>query len=156
MKRTILAVVAAMVLLAALAGVTWAAGSCVLTSQEQFKVAGAFERKYVTLTCTGDGSITAYSFSPVTYGVRGWYLYNVTTNPGTSAPTDNYDITLVVDGEDIAGGLLANRSTSATQSVALAPTTLGYHMADGTMAITFANNTANPSTIVMTLRFTAH
>lgn len=149
MKKTLLAI--GLILVACQVG--WAAGSCVHTSTENIMINNERARTIVTLTCTGDGSITAYSFVPSTFGVRGGYLYNVTTNPGTAAPTDNYDITLVVDGEDIAGGLLANRSTSATQTVAIAPTTLGYHMADGTMAVTFANNTANPSTIVMTLRF---
>ena len=133
-----------------------AAGSCVLTSTENVTIQNQTHRKYITLTCTGDGSIGAYSFVPSTTGVKGWYLYNITTDPGASAPTADYDITLMVDGEDIAGGLLANRSTSATQTVVLAPTTLGYHMADGTMLITFANQTANPSTIVMTLRFTTN
>lgn len=131
-----------------------AAGSCVLTSTENVNIVGQIQRKIITLTCTGDGSIAAYSFVPANRGVRGWYLYNVTTDPGTNAPTDNYDITLVVNGEDIAGGSLVDRSTSATQTVLVAPTTQGYHMADGTMAITFANETASPSTIVMTLRFT--
>lgn len=131
------------------------AGSCVKSGSENIWVDGKIARKYITLTCTGDGSITAYSFSPATFDVRGWYLYNVSTNPGT-APTAAYDITLVVDSEDIAGGLLADRSASATETVAIAATTKGYHMADGIMSITFANNTANPSVIVMTLRFTTN
>jgi hypothetical protein len=62
----------------------------------------------------------------------------------------------MVDGEDVAGGLLGNRSATATETVRISPTTLGYHMADATMAITFADETANPSVIVMKLRFTAN
>jgi P pilus assembly chaperone PapD len=144
------------VILILVASQVFAAGSCVVSSTEKVVIDSKTQRVYVTLTCTGDGTIAAYSFNPVTFGVRGWYLYNVTTNPGASAPTDNYDITLVSDSEDIAGGLLADRSTSATQTVAIAPTTLGYHMSDGIIAITFANETANPSTIVMTLRFSSN
>jgi len=148
------------VLLAAIIILGWAAscfgaGSCVQTgSTERALLPGGLERRYVALTCTGDGSITAYSFDPAAFGVRGWYLYNVTTDPGSSAPTAAYDITLVIAGEDIAGGLLADRSATATQTVLMAPTTLGYHMTDTAFAITFANQTANPSTIVMKLRFT--
>lgn len=48
------------------------------------------------------------------------YLEKVITNPGTSAPTDNYDIALK-DPEDTAldalGGVLDNRHTSQTQQV---------------------------------------
>jgi hypothetical protein len=107
----------------------------------------------VTLTCTGDGSITAFSFAPATYDVKGWFLYTVTTDPGSSAPTDLYDITLVVNGEDVAGGLLADRSTSATQTRIMTYPTIGYPIMNETMAITFADNTANPSTIVLKLNF---
>jgi len=152
MKR-ILFLAVAFVLLAC--QITLAAGSCVRTSTETVNVLNSGQRKIITLTCTGDGTIAAYSFNPVTYGVRGWYLYNVTTNPGT-APTADYDITLMVDSEDVAGGLLANRSATATQTVQISPATLGYHMADATMAITFADETASPSVIVMKLRFTAN
>jgi hypothetical protein len=143
------------VLILSLAGNSWAAGSCVVSGWETVKIDGKAQRTYVTLTCTGDGSITAYSLNPNTYGIRGWYLYNVTTNPGT-APTAAYDITLVVDGEDVAGGKLADRSATATETVVIASSTIGYFMMDGAMSITFAGNTANPSVIVMTLRFTSN
>ena len=153
MKR-FLAVITAVVIMA------WSlscfgAGSCVQTgSTERIQVTGGLERRYVTLTCTGDGTITAYSFDPAVFGVRGWYLYNVTTDPGASAPTAAYDITLVAAGEDVAGGKLADRSATATETVLIAPSTQGYHMTDAAFAITFANQTANPSTIVLKLRFT--
>ena len=152
MKR--IALLLAVILLVVFSGQAMAAGSCVQTNVEDVAFDGAMQRRYVTLTCTGDGTIAAYTFSPSAYGVRGWFLYNITTNPGSSAPTADYDITLVVDGEDVAGGLLADRSTSATQTVAIASSTQGYHMADQSMAITFANEVASPSTIVLKLRFT--
>lgn len=132
-----------------------AAGSCVVTAQEKVAIDGKQQRTYLTLTCTGDGSISAFSLVPNTYGIRGWYLYNVTTDPGT-APTADYDITLVVAGEDVAGGRLADRSATDTQTVAISDSTRGYHMMDGTMVLTFANNSANPSVIVVTLRFTSN
>ncbi|MFA5158712.1 MAG: hypothetical protein WC451_06040 [Patescibacteria group bacterium] len=128
---------------------SFAAGSCVLTHTADVDIDG---RKTVELTCTGDGSITAYTFVPGNFGVKGWYLYSVTTDPGT-APTADYDITFLVNGEDIAGSLLLNRSATLTQTVVIAPTTLGYHISKDDIVITFTNNTANPSVIVMTLRF---
>jgi len=149
MKKVLLAL--AFVVL--VASSVMAAGSCVVTSSELVYGNNSIQKKIVKLTCTGDGSIAAYSFNPGTFGVRGWYLYSVTTDPGT-APTADYDITLLVNGEDIAGSLLIDRSATLTQTVAIAPTTLGFHLADEAIAITFANNTANPSVIVMTLKFT--
>jgi hypothetical protein len=140
-----------------LPSLVFATGSCVQTNKELIAIDGRTQRIYFTLTCTGDaGGIAAYTFTSATSGVRGWYLYNVTTNPGASAPTDNYDITILSDGEDISGGKLVDRSTSATQTVVIAPATLGYHMEDLPLIITFANETANPATIVITLRFTTN
>lgn len=140
--------------------VALATGSCVHTNTERVNVNGTIQRVYVTLTCTSDGSgIAAYSLNPETYKVKGWYLYNVTTDPdGTSAPTDNYDITLVTSGgEDITNGTaLLNRSTSTTQTALITDSTRGYHMLDSTLAVTFANITSNPGIIVMKFRFTSN
>lgn len=45
-------------------------------------------------------------------------LVKFVTNPGATAPTDDYDITLVdEDGIDVAQGLLANRDTSNSEEV---------------------------------------
>lgn len=142
-----------------LAGQVWATGACVQTGNtETIRVNGEPVRKVITFTCTSDGSgIAAYTFTPATFGVRGWYLYAVSTDPdGTSAPTNSYDITFVRGGEDIAGSLLIDRSSTLTQTVAIAPTTLGYHMADGAIAFTFANITSNPGIFVMKTYWTAN
>lgn len=158
MKKFILAIIFILVL--AFAGQVWATGSCVLTSTETVRVNGDPVRKYIKLTCTSDGSgIAAYSLNPTTYNLRGWYLYNVTTDPdGTSAPTDNYDVTLLTTGgEDITNGTaLLNRSTSATQTALISDSTRGYHMMDSALAVTFSGITSNPGILVMTLRFTAN
>lgn len=67
------------------------------------------EAEKVTLTwvSAADGSATA------TVSLYGW-LIKAVTDPaaGGSAPTDNYDITLVQDGVDAAGGTLADRDTA--------------------------------------------
>jgi hypothetical protein len=112
------------------------------------------DKKEIKLTCSGDGSITAFSLVPADYGVRGYFLYSVTTDPGVSAPTEAYDITLLVNGEDVAGGLLADRSATATETVVIAPPTKNYPiMGDSAMVVTFADETANPSIIVITFKF---
>jgi len=46
----------------------------------------------------------------------GW-LVKVVTDPGATAPTDNYDITLVQDGIDAAASLLIDRDTANTEQV---------------------------------------
>lgn len=43
------------------------------------------------------------------------FLLKVVTDPGAAAPTDDYDITLMQDGVDMAGGILANRDTANTE-----------------------------------------
>jgi hypothetical protein len=145
MKKILLSII----LLAFFASSAWGAGSCVLTSTDMAKP----DRKDFVLTCTGDGTIAAYTLTPAEWGLKGWFLYSVTTDPGTSAPTAAYDITLVVNGEDVAGGLLADRSATATETVVICPTTKSWHIAGDAMAVTFADETANPSTVVVRLRY---
>ncbi len=158
MKKFLSAIIVLLVI--GFAGEVFATGACVHTSTEDVNVLGSRQRTYVKLTCTSDGSgIAAYSLDPATYGIRGWYLYNVTTDPdGTSAPTDNYDITLLTSGgEDITNGTaLLNRSTSATQTALISDSTRGYHMMDSALAVTFGGITSNPGIIVITFRFTAN
>lgn len=45
------------------------------------------------------------------------YLLKAVTDPGSAAPTDNYDITLVQDGIDMAADLLLNRDTANNEIV---------------------------------------
>ena len=134
----------------------FATGSCTEKTVTNDTVLNSIQRTVVVLTCTGDGSIASYTLAPSTYNVQGWYLYDVTTIPGTSAPTDGYGITLIVHSEDIAGGLLANRSSTLTQTVAIAPPTIGYNIMNDSITITFSGETASPSTFTLTLRFTAN
>jgi hypothetical protein len=47
-------------------------------------------------------------------------LFELTTNPGATAPTDNYDITIIdAEGIDRLQGLGANRDTANTESLPL-------------------------------------
>jgi len=59
----------------------------------------------------GDGSVPATTLEKV----RGM-LVRLVTNPGTPAPTDDYDITLVDrDGLDVLDGAGANRDTANSE-----------------------------------------
>lgn len=69
------------------------AGSVTITS-ENISVLNQFQRKILTIAWAGDasgGALTAVSIVADTYGIKGMFLYSVETNPGTTAPTDNYD-----------------------------------------------------------------
>lgn len=85
-----------------------------------------------------DGSIPTLELTDV----RG-YLVQVSTNPGSTAPTDNYDIALNnADGADVAGGSLADRDTSNSEVVNF--TTPPLVAEDLTVTIT--NNAVNSAT----------
>jgi len=59
-----------------------------------------------------DGSVPTLAI----IGFPGWWITKAVTKPGTTQPTAAYDITLVdVDGADIAGAALADRSASAVE-----------------------------------------
>lgn len=45
------------------------------------------------------------------------FLLKAVTDPGAAAPTDNYDITLIQNGVDMAGGILADRDTANNEIV---------------------------------------
>jgi len=68
------------------------------------------------LTFTWEASAADGSLHPVdSPAVRGDVIL-VVTNPGTTAPTSNYDISLTdVDGVDVMGGTLANRHSSNSE-----------------------------------------
>lgn len=76
------------------------------------------------------------------------YLVRIITNPGSTAPTASYDITLTdEDGIDVAGGLLANRSA-----------TLSEHVRDtclvrGILTFTLTNNSVASATGTVRLMF---
>ncbi len=72
---------------------------------------GVFTEK-VQLDWTSDGSGDAST----TINLHG-FLIKVVTDPSATAPSDDYDITLVQHGIDMAGGLLLNRDTANTEMV---------------------------------------
>lgn len=106
------------------------------------------------VTCTADA---ADGSCPATVMLRsatdgtladtnGLYLYSLITDPGTPAPTDNYDITAVSSQNlDILGGAGADRDTTNTEQVA--PGTLNS-MFNGNVTFTVANNSVNSAVIV--------
>lgn len=70
----------------------------------------------LTFTCTADASAATYPTSVTTgsASIDGW-VTRVVTNPGSTAPTDNYDIALNDTGGDIMQGALNDRDTANTE-----------------------------------------
>lgn len=76
------------------------------------------------------------------------YLIQAVTNPGSTAPTDNYDLVINdADGADICGGALANRDTANSECVVFNPAPF----ADGSQTVVWSNNSVNSATGTLTL-----
>ena len=74
------------------------------------------------------------------------FVYLVETDPGTTAPTDNYDITLTDrNGTDVMGGALANRDTTTTETAAplLSDGTAWVIPVFGPLTLNISNNSVN-------------
>jgi hypothetical protein len=84
--------------------------------------------------------------------LKSWYLYKVITNPGSTAPTDNWDFTLSdSDGIDVMGGNGANRHTTTSQMTAPLLTT-GVYFAQpvlDTWTLAITGNSNNSAGIVL-------
>ena len=68
-----------------------------------------------------DGSFNTIQLNQLQHNILGWYLVEARTDPGSTAPQDNYDITLVgsVSGIDFANANLMNRDTTTSEAVYL-------------------------------------
>ena len=107
--------------------------------------------KRLVIACTADASNGSFPNTDLKKLGPG-YLQPVITNPGSTAPTDNYDISLLHPSDstaDIASSLLGNRDTANTEvaittiSGMAAPVFIG----PGTYTLSIANNAVNSATI---------
>lgn len=124
---------------------TWAASSCTQTYTTADKDP---KLRYVDFAWTAhtDGSFTSVAS---TQDIDG-YIVSVITDPGTPAPTDDYDITLTNElGYDVMGGTLANRDTSTTENAISkiytggSDTIYGSPLNIGTLTLNISNNSVN-------------
>lgn len=96
-----------------------------------------------TYTMTADAADGSYP-ATASYPINGWII-RVETNPGSTAPTALWDLTLLdQDGLDVMGGVLANRSATATEHV-LAP----QPYVRGAVTITPTGNSVNSAVVVL-------
>lgn len=91
--------------------------------------------------CATDNSFTNHEIDIAPNG----RIELVVTDPGTTAPTDNYDIQLLDStGVDIMGGGLADRDTANTeQSHPLVDGSPAYRPVNGKMTLSISNNSVS-------------
>lgn len=137
MKKIILAVILAALLSVSTA---FAAGTCLVTYDDSVPMSS------VTFTCTGDASDGTFP-DTTTKVIRGWIII-AETNPGSTGPTDNYDIVLnTSSGVDVMGGALANRDVSNTERAT--PSTSGW--VNSTLTQVVSNASVNSATFTNTI-----
>lgn len=92
-------------------------------------------------TAHTDGSFTN---ATTRWAVDG-YVFMVIVNPGATAPTGSYDVTLLdSDGMDIMGGELANLSATVTaQFVPKIDSVYGTRFVRGPLTMTLSGNSVN-------------
>lgn len=110
----------------------------------------------VTLTLTGDASDGTIPATALTAKIGG-RLLALQTNPGSTAPSNNYDITLI-DGQgyDVLEGVGANRSSSNTQKahIIFSGTSVNPPVAnEDTLTLTIAGQSVNNADIVVRLYY---
>lgn len=94
----------------AFTGLIWAASTVTQTLLPVNK-----EVAVLTYAWTADATSAEVSATESSWDVDGW-VFLVITNPGSPAPTDNYDLVLKdAEGIDIMGGALANRDTANSE-----------------------------------------
>lgn len=77
-------------------------------------------------------------------------LYEVETDPGSTAPQDNYDLTLTSGGLDVMGGVLANRDTANTEREKPASGTVAIN---GNLTLTTTGNNVNAALFVVRIYY---
>lgn len=100
--------------------------------------------RMITFAVTADATAATVPNTSLTAAnlafVKGWYLYNVRTYPGATAPTDATDMTLVdSQSRDVLGGSgtdLIDSTTCESTSAALP----FYEKVTETLTLTVSNN----------------
>ena len=101
-----------------------------------------------TWLANSTGVVPATSTSTTWPKSRAGCIAKVVTNPGSTAPTDNYDITLTdADGVDLMGGELANRDTANSEvAVPKIDTVFGCVMVTDSFTMNVSGQSVNAAT----------
>lgn len=110
----------------------------------------------VTLTITADAADASVPNTDLTAKISG-RLLALETDPGSTAPTANYDITIEDQhGHDVLQGVGANRATATTEKVAVVFSGTSVHppvAKSDTLTFKVANNAVNGAGIVAKLYY---
>jgi hypothetical protein len=124
--------------------VAYSIGNAGITSSQRFnKVVVSF------IADAADGSIPDTSLTNLA-----GYIMKIVTNPGATAPTDNWDFVLNdSDGVDVLGGAGANRDTANSEQVypTISGATIPVWLEKGTYTLAMSGNSVNSATGTVTL-----
>jgi hypothetical protein len=128
-----------------------AGSSHALTSQDAHGII-----REVLTSFVGDDTDGTVPTLVVSFGVD-VELLELETNPGSTGPTANYDITAVdAAGADRIQGVGANRHTSATEVVPILYASTSQHpilKAGTALTVTIANTSVNDATGTILIRY---
>lgn len=109
----------------------------------------------IIATCVADAADATFPATALP-AIEG-RLLALATNPGATAPQDNYDITLVDQhGHDVLEGVGANRHTTTTQKVAVVFSGTAVHPVvdeSDTLTLTLAGNNVNSAITVVEIYY---
>lgn len=115
----------------------WAVGTCNVNNNNT---------PVVTVSCTGDASTGSFPATPITGLV--YPLSQVEIVPGTTAPTNNFSVTLTdANGADQLSGQATNLGPSGTQSYAVSSTRTNT----GNLTLNITGNSVASATVVVWL-----
>ena len=118
-----------------------AVGTTTVTSEN---IPGTNVKKY---TVTWVASADTAAIPNGTLSAATGHVLQATTNPGATAPTDNYDIVINdSDGIDVFGGNLANRDTANSEQAA---PSIADRFVNGDLTVVFTNNSVNSANGVL-------
>jgi len=115
--------------------------------------------KVIILTCTAvssDGSYPATALSNIPHGEIGGRLLQIATDPGSTAPQANYDITVTeAGGADLLLGVGANRHTSSSEVAIIESNgASAVYAGTDTLTLNIANNNVNSAGITIKIYYT--
>lgn len=121
----------------ALSAPLWAVGTCNVNNNNT---------PVVTVSCTGDASTGSFPATPITGLV--YPLSQVEIVPGSTAPTNNFSVTLTdANGADQLSGQATNLGPSGTQSYAVSSTRTNT----GNLTLNITGNSVASATVVVWL-----
>ena len=115
--------------------------------------------RIITLTCTADESDGSFPATDIAIGdADGFYLYEIRTAPGATAPTDATDLTLTnSNGLDVLGGAGTDK-IDATSSLRFFPKNTDGEYAfpaitETPLTLTITNNSVNAAVFTIEIVF---